>query len=111
MFTNKNRTDWPIITKKHDDIAQAFMDRMARDQCSPQMTWNYTPDDQSIASVTVHTATANRCRVPIPVTIPVNAKSIPKGATTEQIGSDSLTIWVKMEGSPVTIQLAQPVAL
>jgi hypothetical protein len=104
-------TDWPMITKKHDEIAQAFTDRMARDQCSPQLNWNYTPDDKAIASVTVHTATANRCKVPIPVTVPVNVASLPPGATREQIGSDPLTIWVKMTGQPVTIRLAKPVQL
>jgi hypothetical protein len=87
------------------------MDRMARDQCSPQMTWNLTPDDKGIASVTVHTATANRCKVPIPVTIPVQARTLPKGAYTEQIGSDPMTVWVKMEGTPVTIQLSEPVPM
>jgi hypothetical protein len=100
-----------MITRKHDETAQVFMDRMARDQCSPQLTWNYTPDDKAIASITVHTATSNRCKVPIPVTIPTTARNIPPDAVREQVGSDPLTIWVRMNGQPVTIQLDRPVPL
>lgn len=100
-----------MITRKHDDIAQTFMDRMARDQCSPQLTWNLTPDDKGITSVTIHTATANRCKVPIPVSVPVSVSRIPPGATKEQLGNDLLTIWVKMVGQPITIQLDQAVPL
>ena len=84
---------------------------MARDQCSPQLTWNYTPDDNGIVSVTVHTATANRCKVPIPITVPGTVRSIPPGAYKEQIGNDPLTIWIRMTGSTVTIQLDEPIPL
>jgi hypothetical protein len=100
-----------MITKKHDEVSAAFMDRMARDQCSPQLTWNYTPNDKAIASITLHTATSNRCKVPIPVTVPTTVQNIPAGATKEQIGSDPLTIWVRMTGQPVTIPLDHPVPL
>jgi hypothetical protein len=106
------RTDWPMITKKHDDIGQAFLDRMARDQCSPILTWNYDEYVQNIVSVTLTTALQNRCKVPIPVTIPVNAANpLPPGTTTEQLGSDPLTLWLKMTGSPVTVYLAEPIPL
>lgn len=87
------------------------MDRMARDQCSPQLTWNYTPDDLAIASVTIHTSTQNRCKVPIPVTVPGTVRNLPSGSRREQIGSDPLTVWIPMLGQPVTIQLDQPVPL
>src|ERR1700759_2435312 len=100
-----------MVTKKHDDIAQAFMDRMARDQCSPQLTWNYTPDDSAIASVTIHTASQNRCKVQIPVTVPGGVRNIPPGARREQIGSNPLTIWVTMSGQPITLQLDRPILL
>jgi len=104
-------TNWPVITKKHDDLGQAFLDRMARDQCSPFLTWNYANDGLSINSVTVTTATGNKCGVPIPVTVPGNVRAIPQGATKEQIGADPLTVWTKMTGQPTTIQLNPPLRL
>jgi hypothetical protein len=101
-----------MVTKKHDDIGQAFLDRMARDQCSPILTWNYDEGGNNIASVTLTTALQNRCKVPIPVTLPVNAANpLPPGTKTEQLGSDPLTLWVMMTGSPVTVNLAQLIPL
>jgi hypothetical protein len=97
-----------LITKKHDDIAVAFTDRMARDQCSPGITWNFNNEGNAIVSVTVTTAMQNRCRVPVPVTVPVAVYTLPAGATREQVGNDPLTIWVKMDGQPVTITLGTP---
>jgi hypothetical protein len=84
---------------------------MTRDQCSPFLTWNYANDGLSINSVTITTATGNKCGVPIPVTVPGNVGSIPKDATKEQIGADPLTIWTKMTGQPTTIQLNPPLRL
>jgi hypothetical protein len=101
-----------MITKKHEDTGQAFLDRMARDQCSPILTWNYDEPGFNIVSVTLTTALQNRCKVPIPVTLSVDAaKPLPAGSETEQIGSDPLTVWIRMTGYPVTINLAQPVPL
>jgi hypothetical protein len=100
-----------MITKKHDDISQAFIDRMARDQCSPSLTWNYSEDNEYLVSVTLSTATQNRCRVPIPVTFPSGVTRIPQGATREQLGSDPLTLWVAMNGSPVTMTLSPAIPL
>jgi hypothetical protein len=108
-----------MITKKHDDIAAAFMDRMSRDQCSPTLTWNYNDAGDSIVSITLTSSIrppgqqpqANRCNVKIPVTVPKSIQGKPRDATLEQLGNDPLTIWVKMNGQPVTITLSEPVRL
>jgi hypothetical protein len=101
-----------MITKKHDDLGQAFLDRMARDQCSPILTWNYDEPGRNIVSITLTTALQNKCKVPIPVTIPVKAATpLPPGTTTEQLGNDPLTLWIRMTGNPVTINLETPVKL
>jgi hypothetical protein len=98
-----------MITLKHDDIAQAFVNRMNRDQCSPGLTWNFNSAGTGIESVTVTTAQSNRCNVEIPVTVPAGVRGTPSGSRTERVGNDPLTIWVKMTGSPITIQLDQPI--
>jgi hypothetical protein len=100
-----------MVTKKHDDIAQAFIDRMARDQCSPSLTWNFSEDLRFLVSVTLSTATQNRCKVQIPVTFPSGVTRLPPGSTREQLGSDPLTVWVTMNGSPVTMTLSPAVPL
>lgn len=104
-------TDWPFVTKKHDDIGQAFLDRMARDQCSPSMTLNYSDDGNFVNSITVGAFFGNKCIVPIPVTVPKEIKALPAGATREKLGKDALTVWVKLNGQPVTVPLNPPMPL
>jgi hypothetical protein len=96
-----------MISLKHDDIAASFANRMARDACAPKLS--FTTSGTTITAVTL-TTNGNTCGVPIPVTVPGTVTST-QGFTTEQIGSDPLTIWVKMSGSPVTFTLSTPVSL
>ena len=79
--------DWPIITLRHDHIAQSFNRRMTRDACKPVIQYHMT--NQTITGVTIR-ATGGRvtgsqlgnltiteksnllndCPAPIPVTFP-----------------------------------------
>lgn len=102
-------SNWPVTTLKHDDTAQTFLDRMARDQCSPQLSYTYSSDGKSITGATV-TANGNTCSVPIPVTFPGTATA--SGSTTsDKVGSEPLILWAKLSGSPVTFTLGSPVKL
>jgi hypothetical protein len=98
---------WPMISLKHDDIATSFANRMARDACAPNLS--YTTSGTTITAVTV-TTIGNTCPVVIPVTVPGKVTST-QGFTTEQLGSDPLTIWVTMAGKPITFTLSTPVSL
>ncbi|KAK3671042.1 hypothetical protein LTR78_009003 [Recurvomyces mirabilis] len=102
-------TNWPIVTKKHDDIAQTFLQRMARDQCNPNLTYQYSSDGSSITGVVV-TASGNSCSAPIPVTLP-GTGTASSGTTNDQLGSEPLIMWVTLSGSPVTINLGSSVAI
>ncbi|KAF2089035.1 putative extracellular serine-rich protein [Saccharata proteae CBS 121410] len=101
--------DWPILTQKHDDTATTFAKRMARDQCKPNLTYEYSADGTQITGVTV-TTTGNTCSVPIPVTFPGPVEST-QGGTTEQIGSDPLTVWTTLSGSSQSFTLSTPIAV
>ncbi|CAI4213487.1 unnamed protein product [Parascedosporium putredinis] len=103
-------TNWPVLTLKHDDIAQLFVDRMARDQCTPNLSYNYSEDGLFITSVTV-TTTDNTCDVPVPVTFPGSVESTDGVGSEDKVGDEPLIVWVTMEGSPVTFTLAEPVSL
>jgi hypothetical protein len=101
---------------------------MVRDSCGASLAFNTDPTAETITGVTL-TATGNTCSTVIPVTVPGSVTST-QGFTTEQIGklqpflslsrdvyantfsgSDPLTIWVQMSGSPVTFTLSIPVPL
>lgn len=104
-------TTWPILTLKHDDMGVLFLNRMALDKCQPTLQWNYDSKNSSITGVTVGSANGNSCSVPVPVTFPGSASTTASGTTSEQIGSDPLTIWTTLSGSPVTFTLGSPVPL
>ncbi|KAF2177700.1 hypothetical protein K469DRAFT_742439 [Zopfia rhizophila CBS 207.26] len=103
-------TTWPFKTLKHDDLAQAFLNRQTRDQCRPSMTYNVSKDGKSIESVTAYTAGGNKCGTTIPITVP-SAVSSTTGATKEQLGTDPLTLWVTMSGSSRTYTFSKAIPL
>ncbi|KAL1968306.1 hypothetical protein VTN77DRAFT_2141 [Rasamsonia byssochlamydoides] len=100
--------DWPIITLKHSDMSASFAARMARDACGYSLT--YATSNGQITAVTLSSANGNTCSSPIPVTFPV-APTSTKGYQTEQVGSDPLTVWVNLTGSPVSFTLSTPIPL
>lgn len=101
-------TNWPLISKKHDDLAQTFIDRMARDNCKPKLSYSYSTDGKTITAVTV-TTTGNRCGTTIPVTFPGNAPSTTGKATTDKVGSEPVIMWATLSGSAVKFTLPTPV--
>ncbi|KAL4810197.1 hypothetical protein BDV18DRAFT_54425 [Aspergillus unguis] len=99
--------EWPIVTTTHEQMSSDFFDRYTRDQCNYQLA--YTLAEGSITGVTV-TADGNTCGAPIPITFP-DAPSDTQGFSTEQLGSDPVTVWAQLSGSPVEFSLASPIAL
>lgn len=102
-------TDWPVVSLKHDDFAQYFLDRMAVDKCKPSVSYTYSSDASRIASLTV-TTEGNSCSAPVPVTIPRGSAS-GGNSRLDTVGSEPPIVWVTMSGSPVTLQLSEPVRL
>ena len=80
---------------------------MNRDSCHPNLSWQLDTSTETITGVTV-TSTGNVCSEPLPITVPGSVTDT-QGFTTEQLGSDPLTIWVTLSGSPVSFTLTTPV--
>jgi len=101
-------TNWPLISQKHDDLAQVFIDRMARDNCNPKLSYTYSTDGKTITAVTV-TTTGNKCGTTIPVTFPGNAPTVSGTAKTDKVGSEPVIMWATLSGSAVKFTLPTPV--
>ncbi|CAG7971938.1 unnamed protein product [Penicillium olsonii] len=99
--------EWPIVTLTHQEMSASFLARYNRDKCGYSLS--YATSNKQITAVTV-SATGNTCTDPIPVTFPV-APTSTQGFATEQLGSDPLTVWVQLAGSPVTFTLSTPISL
>lgn len=91
--------NWPMVTLKQADLATTFTNRQTRDACAPQLTWVRTGSQITGATIS---ANGNFCPVPIPFTLPNGVTTNAQGFQTEQIGNDPLTIWVALQGAPVT---------
>jgi hypothetical protein len=100
-------TNWPMQSKKHDDLAQVFIDRMARDNCNPKLSYTYSTDGKTIVAVTV-TSEGNKCGTTIPVTFPGSAPTS-GSATADKVGSEPVIMWASMSGSAVKFTLPTPV--
>ncbi|KAJ5336846.1 uncharacterized protein MYU51_006035 [Penicillium brevicompactum] len=99
--------DWPIVTLTHQEMSASFLARFNRDKCGYSLS--YATSNKQITAITV-SATGNTCTDPIPVTFPV-APTSTQGFATEQLGSDPLTVWVQLAGSPVTFTLSSAIPL
>lgn len=88
-------------------MSAAFLARFNRDKCGYSLS--YATSNKQITAVTI-SATGNTCTDPIPVTFPV-APTSTQGFATEQLGSDPLTVWVQLAGSPVTFTLSSAIPL
>ncbi|KAK6501422.1 hypothetical protein TWF481_009261 [Arthrobotrys musiformis] len=99
---------WPILTYKHDDIATAFKNRYQRDLCYAQVSQGISQG--KVVSVTVSTPN-NTCGVEIAVTVPGGVKETGSNIRIEKIGNDLPTVWVKLNGQPVTLTLSTPLSI
>ncbi|KAK7696884.1 hypothetical protein SLS64_014112 [Diaporthe eres] len=104
-------TNWPMISLKHDDIAQYFLDRQTLDNCQPALSYGFASDGATVTSVTVST-NGNTCSVPVPVTIPDGTTTATGGSVTnDKVGSEPPIQWVTLTGQPVTLKLSAGVKI
>jgi hypothetical protein len=105
---------WPLITLKHDHIALVFQQRYVLDSCRPFIRFKTSTATGSnatkITGFTVFATTSNSCEVPIPVTIPGPVKDT-KQSRTEKVGTDPATLWVKLDGAPISFELTTPITM
>lgn len=81
---------------------------MTRDVCNYTLTHQFT--GSTITGVTVGApSVGHKCGAPIPVTVPGTLADTGIIYNTEKIGSDSLTIWVDLNGREVNLRLKEAV--
>ncbi|KKK19527.1 hypothetical protein AOCH_007249 [Aspergillus ochraceoroseus] len=98
---------WPVVTATHQQMSDYFLQRYRRDQCNYSLS--YVISSGHITGVTL-SANSNTCGATIPITFP-DAPADSHGFTSEQLGSDPVTVWAQLSGSPVTFTLSTPIAL
>jgi len=95
--------NWPLISLKLDDQAEAYVNRVKLDSCGHET--KLIVENNKIVSIEV-SASKGDCTVPITVPANVNESSLPANAYLEQVGRDPLTVWIPLKkGEKKSFQL------
>ncbi|OUM57546.1 hypothetical protein PIROE2DRAFT_17441 [Piromyces sp. E2] len=100
--------EWPLITKKMDDLGQSFVTRLGKNQCKPVYTMTIEDDSLILKEITV-SATTGSCTVPLLAirNTSFNQKSVD---TVEQYGDEPETAWIEVsDASPKTVLFNQDI--
>ncbi|KAJ3017483.1 UNVERIFIED_CONTAM: hypothetical protein HDU68_011669 [Siphonaria sp. JEL0065] len=107
-------SNWPIITVKQDDLTQKFINRQIYETANVNVVQLVNVDANGVV-VSGFNVTATKDTI-APITLPPsigvnNITSLPAGATTEQIGIDSVTVWIPLtaNAAPISILFGTPV--
>ncbi|KAJ3004809.1 UNVERIFIED_CONTAM: hypothetical protein HDU68_004887 [Siphonaria sp. JEL0065] len=102
-------SNWPIVTIKQDDLTQKFINRQTYETAGVNVVQLLSVSDDVTTTLYGFNVTAAKDCI-APVTLPPsfilqNITSMPAGATAEQIGIDSLTIWIPLtaNAAPVSV--------
>lgn len=71
-----------MYTLKHDAIVSAILDRKARDECLPNLTYQLSSDRKSITGIKVNSAVVD-CGKTISVTLPSTVKDTTNAVATQ----------------------------
>ncbi|KAJ3115517.1 hypothetical protein HK100_001313 [Physocladia obscura] len=100
--------NWPIITVKQDDLTQKFINRQIYETAGVTVLQNRTVTAGGVYVVGFTVSANTSCSAPVTLPYGVTGQNLvlPTGATTEQIGVDSLTVWVPLiaNAAPVSIK-------
>ncbi|KAG4104976.1 hypothetical protein H8356DRAFT_1635662 [Neocallimastix lanati (nom. inval.)] len=93
----KKYMDWPLISKKMDDLADTYIQRLDQSKCKPQYTMVIDDKTFNINEIKV-AATTGACRVPLFV---VGGTEFQNGSVSEieQYGNDPATAWIDLNGN------------
>jgi len=95
--------EWPLITKKMDDLSESYVTRIEKEQCKPVYTMNVNDKDLTIKEIKV-SATKGKCTVPLLAirNTEFNKKSV---NSIEQYGNEPETAWINIsDDAPKTVK-------
>ncbi|KAJ3026609.1 UNVERIFIED_CONTAM: hypothetical protein HDU68_005389 [Siphonaria sp. JEL0065] len=101
-------SNWPVLTVKQDDLTQKFVNRYIYENAGVSVV-QIVGITSSGATAAGFNVTANtNCIAPVTLPSSITATDIgtlPAGATIEQIGVDSVTVWIPLtaNAAPVSI--------
>ncbi|ORX77348.1 hypothetical protein BCR32DRAFT_328962 [Anaeromyces robustus] len=95
----KKYLDWPLITKKMDDLAQTYILRVQQRECEPKYTMVIEDKTLTIKEIKV-SSTKGSCKVPL---FAIRNTQFDKSTVSsiEQIGNEPPTAWIDATNNKV----------
>ncbi|KAJ3354160.1 hypothetical protein HDU83_005766 [Entophlyctis luteolus] len=100
--------NWPVITIKQDDLTQKFINRQIYETAGVTVMELFAISASSVMlnGFTVSANTSCIAPITLPRGVAASNVNLPASATTEQIGIDSLTIWVHITANSAPISIS-----
>ncbi|ORX80163.1 hypothetical protein BCR32DRAFT_327792 [Anaeromyces robustus] len=94
--------EWPLITKKMDDLAQTYILRINQKECEPKYTMVIDDKTLKISEIKV-SSTKGSCKVPL---FAIRDTQFEKSsvATIEQVGDEPPTAWIDATTEPKSVK-------
>jgi hypothetical protein len=103
----KKYLDWPLITKKMDDLVETYKTRISQKQCMPKYTM--VVDDSSMTISEIKVASTNgECNVPL---FAIRDTKFDESTvdSIEQIGDEPATAWIKATTEPKSVKFTNDI--
>ncbi|KAJ3021468.1 UNVERIFIED_CONTAM: hypothetical protein HDU68_009612 [Siphonaria sp. JEL0065] len=101
-------SNWPIVSIKEDDLVQKFVNRQIYETASVNVVQLLNVDSGSVTIVGFNVTAAKDCTAPVTFPPRIAIKDItklPVGATTEQVGFDSVTVWIPLKANATAVTI------
>ncbi|ORX80162.1 hypothetical protein BCR32DRAFT_327791 [Anaeromyces robustus] len=99
--------EWPLITKKMDDLAQTYILRINQTECIPKYTMNIDDETLKISEIKV-SSTKGSCKVPL-FAIRDTQFDDSTVSNIEQIGDEPPTAWIDATTEPKSVKFVNDI--
>jgi len=99
--------DWPLVSKKMDDLADTYILRLNQKKCQPQYTMVIDDSSLNINEIKV-ASTTGECKVPL---FAIRNAEFDESTVkeVEQRGIDPATAWIEINNTPKSIKFTKDV--
>ncbi|KAJ3381227.1 hypothetical protein HDU84_005270 [Entophlyctis sp. JEL0112] len=99
--------DWPLLSVKLDDLTQKFVERMIYETAGVTVTASITLSSSGVTFTGFSVSSNATCVAPVTLPYGVSPGNLvlPAGVTTDQVGGDSVTLWIPVQGGGASVEV------
>ncbi|KAJ3343841.1 hypothetical protein HDU83_005446 [Entophlyctis luteolus] len=99
--------NWPLLSVKLDDLTQKFVERMIYETAGVTVTASLTLSSSGVTFTGFSVSSNATCVAPVTLPYGVSPGNLvlPAGVTTDQVGGDSVTLWIPVQGGGASVEV------